>query len=222
MKRFKQYIEESYKKSLAAAALSGAAIVGATISGVKTAGVGRFAPPKSGEPVAQSVEVQIPQETETKTEKTPEELAHDAFHAGLSKKFGDEYSTILTAAKRNGINDNDHDKLAMLYAIRKTENGRHGRQFGVLHPRAYEKPGETETQSLDRQAGWASSILNKRHAEWNKMKSQEQKKFSGFHHYLQSKYSPVGAENDPTGLNNNWLKNFTHHYNEHIRFKNVQ
>ena len=91
MKRFKQYIEESYKKSLAAAALSGAAIVGATISGVKTAGVGRFAPPKSGEPVAQSVEVQIPQETETKTEKTPEELAHDAFHAGLSKKFGDEY-----------------------------------------------------------------------------------------------------------------------------------
>ena len=25
--------------------------------------------------------------------------------------------------------------------------------------------------------------------------------------YLQSRYAPIGAENDPTGLNRNWLKN---------------
>jgi hypothetical protein len=221
MKTFKQYIEESYKKDLTVGLLSGAAILGGIMSGAKTAGLGRYAPAPTGEPVSQQVEVEAPQENKPK-EKTPDEIAHDNFHAQLGKKFGDEYSVILNAAKRNNISENDHDKLAMLFAIRKTENGRHGRQFGVLHPRAYEKEGETHSQSLDRQAGWASSILNKRHSEWNAMKPAEQKKYTGFHHYLQSRYSPVGAENDPTGLNNNWLKNFTHHYNEHIGYKNVQ
>jgi hypothetical protein len=150
---------------------------------------------------------------------SPEQLAHDNFHQGLQNKYGAEYSTILNAAKRNGIQETDHDKLAMLFAIRKTENGRHGKQFGVLHTRAYAKPGENEQQSLDRQAGWASHILNKREGEWNSMSSKDQGQYQGFHHYLQSKYAPHEASNDPRGLNKNWLGNFTTHYNENIGYK---
>ena len=89
MKRFKQYIEESYKKSLAAAALSGAAIVGATISGVKTAGVGRFAPPPSGQPTTQQVEVEIPQTPATTTPTTPEtKIHHDAIRKMVMQDEG--------------------------------------------------------------------------------------------------------------------------------------
>ena len=161
---------------------------------------------------------EIKRETEQKPQISSEQQAHDNFHAGLQKKYGNEYSTILNAAKRNGIQETDHDKLAMLFAIRKTENGRHGRQFGVLHPRAYAKPGENEQQSLDRQAGWASSILNKREAEWNSMGSRDRAQYRGFHHYLQSRYAPHGAGNDPKGLNKNWLNNFTTHYTENIGF----
>jgi hypothetical protein len=32
----------------------------------------------------------------------------------------------------------------------------------------------------------------------------------------------VGATNDPKGLNNNWLNNFTHHYNQNMSFEHVQ
>jgi hypothetical protein len=163
---------------------------------------------------------EIQQKPQTQSVKiTPEQQAHDNFHSGLQKKYGNEYSTILNAAKRNGIQETDHDKLAMLFAIRKTENGRHGKQFGVLHTRAYAKPGENEQQSLDRQAGWASSILNKRESEWNSMSSRDQGQYKGFHHYLQSKYAPHGAGNDPKGLNKNWLNNFTTHYTENIGYK---
>jgi hypothetical protein len=164
---------------------------------------------------AKSFDVKEPT-NEVKPQQTP---TQDSFHQGLQKKFGSEYNVILNAAKRNGIQETDHDKLAMLFAIRKTENGKHGKQFGVLHPRAYAKPGETHEQSLDRQAGWASSILNKRDAEWNAMSPNQQGQFKGFHHYLQSKYAPHGASNDPRGLNKNWLNNFTTHYTENIGFK---
>jgi len=30
--------------------------------------------------------------------------------------------------------------------------------------------------------------------------------------YLASRYAPIGASNDPTGLNNNWLKNVRYFY----------
>lgn len=33
---------------------------------------------------------------------------------------------------------------------------------------------------------------------------------------IQKKYCPIGAENDPTGLNNYWLKNTTIFYNEYL------
>lgn len=221
MKTFKVYLEEKKKSDwMLGAALAGSAALFAT----------GLAKHYGGSNVEQNITQQEPaietessqdneSKTQVKTVKSPIENEHENFHIGLQKKFGNEYSIILNAAKRNGISETDHEKLAMLFAIRKTENGRHGKQFGVLHKKAYAKPGETEQQSLDRQAGWASSILNKREQEWNSMNSTQQQKYDGFHHYLQTKYAPHGASNDPTGLNKNWLKNFSTNYNEHIGYK---
>ena len=142
-------------------------------------------------PVAQQTQqVQVAQpQPQQQPQQQPKTTAHDNFHAGLKSKFGSEYD------------------------IRKTENGKPGREFGVLSPKAVGPKGQT----LDRQAGWAASILNKRLGEWNNMDSKTQSNYIGFSHYLQTKYTPIGMD-DPKGLNKNWLGNFTTHYNEHMSF----
>lgn len=37
-------------------------------------------------------------------------------------------------------------------------------------------------------------------------------KEEGFISYLAKFYAPIGASNDPTGLNHNWIKNVTYYY----------
>tara|TARA_R110000868_G_C10937028_1_gene766774 strand:- start:514 stop:1158 length:645 start_codon:yes stop_codon:yes gene_type:complete len=211
---FKEYINEG---SLVNKALGAAIALGAISGG---AVLGKLMSPHQ-EP-QQQTETQPPVEPTEKKEKSkvdPDKVRHENFMKAIATKHGDEHEVILNAAKRNGIDENDHETMSMLYAIRSTENGRAGKEFGVLHPNAVGKPGQT----LDKQAGWASSILMKRKGEWEGMDSTTQAQYNGFPHYLQSKYSPtIGATNDPKGLNNNWLKNFTHHYNENMSFENVQ
>jgi len=219
---FKEYINEGSlvdKLAIAAAGLgvfTGGAVLGKLISPVVTS-------PHQEQPTATQPPVESTEkEEEEKKEKSkvdPIKVKHDNFMKGMATKHGDEHEVILNAAKRNHIDENDHETMSMLYAIRSTENGRAGKEFGVLHKNAVGKPGQT----LDKQAGWASSILMKRKGEWEGMDSTTQAQYNGFPHYLQSKYSPtIGATNDPKGLNNNWLKNFTHHYNENMSFENVQ
>jgi hypothetical protein len=213
---FKQYINESLVNNLVNKAAIAAAAAGVFAGG---AVVGKLiSPPPEQEQTATQPSVE-PTEKKEKSKVDPDKVRHENFTKGMSTKHGDEYEVILNAAKRNGIDENDHETMSMLYAIRSTENGRAGKEFGVLHKNAVGKPGQT----LDKQAGWASSILMKRKGEWEGMDSTTQAQYNGFPHYLQSKYSPtIGATNDPKGLNNNWLKNFTHHYNENMSFANVQ
>jgi len=129
---------------------------------------------------------------------------HDLFHSKLQKEFGDEYPIILNAAKRNNIPDNDYDNLSMLYAIRRAENGRMGREFGVLSPRAMEQKGDTPQMTLDRQAGWAAaSILS------NRKKYEASDKSKPFEEFMGNIWAPQGVANDPTNLNANWAKNVT-------------
>ena len=222
MKSFKEYINEGslVNKALGAAiglgAIAGGAVLGKLMSPHQE--------PQQTEtqPSVQPTETGGKEEEKEKKQKPkvdPVKVKHDNFMKGMSTKHGDEHEVILNAAKRNGIDENDHETMSMLYAIRSTENGRAGKEFGVLHKNAVGKPGQT----LDKQAGWASSILMKRKGEWEGMDSTTQAQYKGFPHYLQTKYSPtIGATNDPKGLNNNWLKNFTHHYNENMSFENVQ
>ena len=214
---FKQYINEGFvDKALGTAiglgAIAGGAVLGKLMSPHQEQQQTETQP--SVEPTEKKEE-----EKKEKPKVDPIKVKHDNFMKGMATKHGDEHEVILNAAKRNGIDENDHETMSMLYAIRSTENGRAGKEFGVLHKNAVGKPGQT----LDKQAGWASSILMKRKGEWEGMDSTTQAKYKGFPHYLQSKYSPtIGATNDPTGLNNNWLKNFTHHYDENMSFENVQ
>ena len=39
-------------------------------------------------------------------------------------------------------------------------------------------------------------------------------RFTSYLQFLQSRYAPVGANNDPTNLNQNWLKNVKYFYNK--------
>ena len=80
----------------------------------------------------------------------------------------------------------------MLYVIRKIENGGVSREFGVLSKEAMRHKDDA-LLSFITQARWAAGTIKKRF----------NKDLIGF----ANRYCPVGAKNDPTGLNNNWYKN---------------
>ena len=112
--------------------------------------------------------------------------------AGLYPK---EHEVIMDAARYNKCT---HPVLVCaLHAIRTAENGRPGLEFGVLHPRAMDKP-----DSLRVQAGWAAATVSKNLARW--LDSGEEVDFITF---LGRRYAPMGAKNDPTNLNKHWIQN---------------
>ena len=113
----------------------------------------------------------------------------------LSKLYAAEHATIMEAAAANDCTD--PTLLCILFAIRSSENGRPGIEFGVLHPRAKDQPN-----SLRVQAGWCAATISKNHKRW--LKSKEDVDFITF---LGRRYCPVGADNDPNGLNKHWIKN---------------
>lgn len=79
------------------------------------------------------------------------------------------------------------DARLLLYIIRKIENGRSGyAEFGVLHPRAIGRGFRV-------QAEWAAGTIKKR--------------FTGDLVAFAARWCPVGATNDPTGMNVHWYKN---------------
>jgi hypothetical protein len=113
----------------------------------------------------------------------------------LKVLYGTEFETIMEAARAN--NCTDTALVCILFAIRTAENGREGIEFGVLHPRAIDQPN-----SLRVQAGWCAATISKNHKRW--VDSGQHVDFITF---LGNRYCPVGADNDPTGLNNHWIPN---------------
>lgn len=108
----------------------------------------------------------------------------------LSFSAPSEYEIIRAAAIRNNCDD-----LAILLAIRRAENGAPGKEFGIVHPKAW-------GTNLSTQAGWAACTVRnqrKRHAGDNCGMD--------FIACLARRYCPIGAENDPAGLNKNWERN---------------
>lgn len=209
-----KFVHEGVVKDMAKV-LGAAAIAGAVSFGGGKA-VKQMFPSKPEAPIAQTKPGSKPVAKPTSTLKVPADVktkmpappkvkepeGHKEFHARLQKHFGEEYPIIIAAAKRNGIAEIDHDNLATLFAIRKAENGKQGKEFGVLHPKAKGKKGESRESTLDRQAGWAAAtIMSKRRAH------AAAKDGSDFVEYLGSKYAPQGAENDPKNLNKNWHTN---------------
>jgi len=113
----------------------------------------------------------------------------------LATMYSKEHKTIMDAAQAN--NCTDPVLLCILFAIRNAENGRDGLEFGVMHPRAVDQPN-----SLRVQAGWCAATVSKNYKRW--LDSKEDTDFISF---LGRRYCPVGAENDPTGLNKYWITN---------------
>ena len=209
-----KYVHEGVVKDMAKV-LGAAAIAGAATFGGGKAVKNMF-PSKPEAPIAQARPGSKPVERPTSTLRVPKDVkskmpeppkvkepeGHKEFHERLKKHFGEEYPIIIAAAKRNGIGETDHENLSTVFGIRKSENGKPGKEFGVLHPKALGKKGESREVTLDRQAGWAAAtVMSKRRAH------EASKEGGDFVQYLASKYAPVGASNDPNNQNKNWHKN---------------
>jgi len=87
-------------------------------------------------------------------------------------------------------------------AIRYAENGSKGREYGILHPRV--KP------TYRSQAGWCAKTVQNNYDRWIKAGRK-----GDFISFLGSRYCPIGAENDPNGLNKHWVANVTHYAKRH-------
>jgi hypothetical protein len=111
-----------------------------------------------------------------------------------SAPMASETGTITAAVARNIAEQEMRPCFErLLTAIRQSENGRSGREFGIMDKRA---------DTLDRQAGWAAATVRNSYYRW--LKTDQSVPFLV---HLRDHYAPIGADNDPTGLNKNWLRN---------------
>ena len=123
----------------------------------------------------------------------------------LDTWFPGEVPTIIEACRANGIGEADDELEAIVFAIRKAENGRSGLEFGVLHPRCLALIKAHPERSLRIQAGWAAATVRKNYDRWCLAGRQGE-----FIVFLGNRYCPVGADNDPMGLNKHWIANVTY------------
>ena len=107
----------------------------------------------------------------------------------------DELHTIANAAIRNDCSGED---FLILLAIRKSEGGGKGKEFGIKNPKAW-------NTNLDTQAGWAAATVVKNRQRW--IDAGKPKPFIEF---LGDKYCPP----DIHTLNENWVGNVTFWYNK--------
>lgn len=113
-----------------------------------------------------------------------------------------ETQVIEAAVKRNVPREELRPVFVkLLKAIRLAENGKPGREFGVLSHKA---------DTFEKQAGWCASICYKNYVYWELHPEIDQ----DFISYLGSQYAPIGAANDPSNLNSNWVKNVRYHFNK--------
>jgi len=126
-----------------------------------------------------------------------------------STAFSQDYSKAFDAiaakdgqenalAFQDAIEDNIRPELQALLApyvaaIRYAENGK-TYQYGIIHKRCPE--------GYRPQAGWCAATVQKNYDRWVKAGSKGE-----FVVYLGSIYCPIGADNDPTGLNQHWIRN---------------
>ncbi len=140
----------------------------------------------------------------------------------------EELRVIFRAAERNKCRGDD---FLLLLAIRKAENGRPSREFGILHPRCLKQIAERPEDSLDIQAGWAAATIGKNRCRWesaidehrltqiqNKSTVQSVKSVAKsndeFIDFLGDRYCPASV--DPQG-NENWKRNVRYFFDKFKR-----
>lgn len=122
-------------------------------------------------------------------------LAQTTAYDAILEKDGKACADAFQDAIEVNIRPECRDMLApIVAAIRYAENGGKGKEYGILHPRV--KP------TYRSQAGWCAATVQKNYDRWVKAGSKGE-----FIVFLGNRYCPVGAENDPNGLNKHWIKN---------------
>ncbi len=126
-------------------------------------------------------------------------------HNAILQKDGIRCSQLFDQAIRANIRPEMRKELApIVAAIRYAENRRPGLEYGCLSKYAKDR-------GYRRQAGECACTVQKNYDRWVKAG-----KHGKFIHFLGRVYCPVGAENDPQGLNVHWIRNVTKFV---IRFK---
>jgi len=118
----------------------------------------------------------------------------------FSFSFPEELSTILSVARRYFPEGERYpvNPYALLLAIREAERGRKGFEFGIV---------AAKDTDLKTQAEWACATVRK---NFERFAESGEKDFIAF---LGKRWAPVGAENDPQGLNKFWVDNVRYFYN---------
>jgi hypothetical protein len=116
----------------------------------------------------------------------------------IARKDGAKHAAEFQDAIEVNIRPELRAKLApIVAAIRYAENGK-TYQYGILHPRC--------PRTYRGQAGWCAATVQKNYDRWVKAGRK-----GAFLVYLGAVYCPIGADNDPTGLNKHWIKNVTYY-----------
>jgi hypothetical protein len=100
-----------------------------------------------------------------------------------------EIQTINQVTNEYNLQDKER---TLLFVIRIIENGETPKEFGVLVPQAMRYPDNPE-KSFVTQCRWAAGTIKKR--------------YNGNLKAFADRWCPIGAENDPTGLNKNFYGN---------------
>jgi len=133
-------------------------------------------------------------------------LGSVAFSQGYDKAYeaiADKDGIKNARYYKDAIEDNIRPELQALLApyvaaIRYAENGM-TYQYGIIHKRCPE--------GYRPQAGWCAATVQKNYDRWEKAGS-----LGEFVVYLGNIYCPIGVDNDPTGLNQHWIKNVSKLY----------
>ena len=115
-----------------------------------------------------------------------------------------EQQTIIAMAAEVGV------PAAFLAAIRLAENGRAGREYGVLSEAADTYDAQCRIAAL--------SIRNNTYRYVQRFREWPIDAQGGlseaFTKFMAARWAPVGTENDPTNLNQHWPRNVWRVYKE--------
>lgn len=128
-----------------------------------------------------------------------------------SEKFWKEYPLILAITDEyvekyeNIVERHKYINLyALMLAVRRQENGREGLEFGVMAAKGTD---------LEEQARWAVVTFLKNIERWERAtregnwRPKYPNRELDYIAYLGNRWAPVGASNDPAGLNQYWIPN---------------
>ena len=117
----------------------------------------------------------------------------------------EEQAAIVRTAAEVGV------PAVFLAAIRIAENGRAGREFGVLSEAADTYEAQARIAALSIRNNTYRYVL--RFKEWP-VDSQTGGLSEAFTKFMATRWAPINAANDPDGLNAHWPKNVWRVYSE--------